>query len=251
MRKHLMLSFVFTAVIGAAPATALDLPARKAGLWEITMTMEGRNIPMPTAQHCIDAETDKLMSSIGGDMRKDMCSKQDVQKVGNTFVVNSVCKIGASTTTSQAVVSGDFNSAYTVKVTSKREGGPAMPGMPAGRQQHHEHRRQVAGRVQGRPEAGRHDHRRPQDQHPRFAEHDAGNAGRGEEVARRSGPLHVIACEDLAHRVDQLAFLDGELRLGLLLQVIVAVLAQPCDLGAEDEVLDLDLALWPSRRRPG
>jgi hypothetical protein len=41
MRKHLMLSFVFIAVIGAAPATALDLPARKAGLWEITMTMEG------------------------------------------------------------------------------------------------------------------------------------------------------------------------------------------------------------------
>ena len=73
MRKHLMLSFVFIAVISAAPATALDLPARKAGLWEITMTMEGRNIPMPTAQHCIDAETDKLMSSIGGDMRKDMC----------------------------------------------------------------------------------------------------------------------------------------------------------------------------------
>jgi hypothetical protein len=131
MRKHLMPSFVFIAVISAAPATALDLPARKAGLWEITMTMEGRNIPMPTAQHCIDAETDKLMSSIGGDMRKDMCSKQDVQKVGNTFVVDSVCNIGASTTTSQAVVSGDFNSAYTVKVTSKREGGPAMPGMPA------------------------------------------------------------------------------------------------------------------------
>jgi hypothetical protein len=131
MHKRLMLSIVFTAIVSAAPATALDLPARKAGLWEIAMTMEGRNIPMPTAQHCIDAETDKLMSAIGGDMRKDMCSKQDVQKVGNTYVIDSVCKIGQSTTTSQAVVSGDFNSAYTVKVTSKREGGPPMPGMPA------------------------------------------------------------------------------------------------------------------------
>jgi hypothetical protein len=60
-----------------------------------------------------------------------MCSKQDVQKVGSTFVVDSVCKIGQGTTTSHSVVSGDFNSAYTVKVTSKREGGPAVPGMPA------------------------------------------------------------------------------------------------------------------------
>jgi hypothetical protein len=131
MRKHLMLPITLIAVTSAVPAIALDLPARKPGLWEIAMTMEGRTIPMPTSQHCIDAETDKLMSSIGGDMKKDMCSKQDVQKVGNTYVVDSVCKIGTSTTTSHAVVSGDFNSAYTVKVTSKREGGPAMPGMPA------------------------------------------------------------------------------------------------------------------------
>ena len=29
------------------------------------------------------------------------------------------------------VISGDFNSAYTVKVSSKREGGPAVPGRPA------------------------------------------------------------------------------------------------------------------------
>ena len=29
------------------------------------------------------------------------------------------------------MVSGDFNSAYTVKMTSKREGGPAIPGRSA------------------------------------------------------------------------------------------------------------------------
>ena len=44
------------------------------------------------------------MSSIGGNMRKDMCSKQDVKKVGNTIVVDSVCKIGPSTITSHSVV---------------------------------------------------------------------------------------------------------------------------------------------------
>ena len=30
------------------------------------------------------------------------------------------------------MVSGDFNSAYTVKVESKQEGGQSMPGMPPG-----------------------------------------------------------------------------------------------------------------------
>jgi hypothetical protein len=54
-----------------------------------------------------------------------------MQKVGSTIVVDSVCKMGPMTITSHGVVSGDFNSAYTVKVSSKREGGPAIPGMPA------------------------------------------------------------------------------------------------------------------------
>ena len=44
---------------------------------------------------------------------------------------DSVCNFGAGTTTSHGVVAGDFNSAYTVKINSKREGGPAIPNMPA------------------------------------------------------------------------------------------------------------------------
>ena len=127
---HGRLSLIALALACATPAAALDLPARKPGLWEIKMSMEGRNIPMPAAQHCIDAETDKLMSAVGN-ARQEMCSKRDVQKVGSTIVVDSVCKFGEATTTSHATVSGDFNSAYTVKVSSKREGGPTIPGMPA------------------------------------------------------------------------------------------------------------------------
>ena len=95
------------------------------------MTTEGHNMPPNTSEHCIDAETDKLMSSMGDNVRQDLCSKRDVKKVGNTIVVDSVCKFGPMTITSQAVASGDFNSAYNVKVTTKREGGPAIPGMPA------------------------------------------------------------------------------------------------------------------------
>jgi uncharacterized protein DUF3617 len=128
MRPHL--AVVAFGVLSTSQALALDLPARKAGLWEMKMNFENRNLPAQTMQQCIDAETDKLMNSIGGAMRSDVCSKEDVQKVGGTIVVDSVCKVGPATTTSHAVVSGDFSSAYTVKVSSKRDGA-AAPGMPA------------------------------------------------------------------------------------------------------------------------
>jgi hypothetical protein len=44
-------------------------------------------------------------------------------------VVDSGWSFGGATSTTQAVVNGDFNSAYTVKVVTKREGGPPMPGV--------------------------------------------------------------------------------------------------------------------------
>jgi len=112
----------------AAPAAALELPPRKAGLWEIRMIFDGRNLPPQTMKQCVDAATDKLMSSFGGDMRQDMCPRQDVKKVGNTMVVDTVCRVDDIVMTSHGVITGDFNSAYTVKVTIKREGGPPEAG---------------------------------------------------------------------------------------------------------------------------
>jgi len=113
-------------LLPAFPAFALDLPARKPGLWEIKMVFEGRSLPPMTTQHCIDASTDKMMNALGGEMSKGMCSKQDVTQSGSTLVVDSVCNIGGATTTTHGVITGDFNSAYTVKTSSKREGGGAV-----------------------------------------------------------------------------------------------------------------------------
>jgi hypothetical protein len=124
----------FVMLIPSVASAAMDVPARKAGLWQMTMTFEGRSLPQQTIKQCIDAATDKLMNSMGGgQMQKQNCSKQDMQRVGDTIVVDSVCKtgMGNGTSVSHAVVSGDFNSAYTVKVESKTEGA-TRPGMPPG-----------------------------------------------------------------------------------------------------------------------
>jgi hypothetical protein len=133
MRRPFILMALGLISVSAESASALDLPTRRAGLWDIKMTFEGRNIPAQAMQQCIDAATDKLMNGSFASQRTEACSKQDVQRVGTTIVVDSVCKFGAMTTTSHAVISGNFDQAYTVKVSSTREGGPPAPkGAPDG-----------------------------------------------------------------------------------------------------------------------
>jgi hypothetical protein len=118
---------------GAAPALALDLPARKPGLWEVKMTFVGRNIPVQTIRECIDAQTDKLMNSnFSGAAVGQVCSKQELTRSGATLTVDSICTINGATTTSHAVVTGSFDSGYTVDVNSTREGGPPLPGVANG-----------------------------------------------------------------------------------------------------------------------
>ena len=124
------LAVILAAAFIATPALAQEqMPSRKAGLWEMTMTFEGRGAPPQTMQQCIDAATDKSMQDMSAGMRGQSCSRREMKKVGDTIVFDSVCSTGAGTATSHGVVSGDFNSAYTVKINSKREGGP--PNMPA------------------------------------------------------------------------------------------------------------------------
>ena len=109
----------------ASSAAAQEIPTRRAGLWEVTINHDGRNTPPQTMQQCTDAETDKLMNAFGGALSADMCSKQEVKKVGATLVISATCQVGPMKSTSQSVVTGDFTSNYTVKVTSKIEGLPA------------------------------------------------------------------------------------------------------------------------------
>jgi hypothetical protein len=108
------------------------MPARKPGLWELKMDFETLKLPSRVMQHCVDAATDKLMNAQFGGPATAACSKQDVTNVAGTMIVDSVCKFGDATTTSHAVIAGRFDSAYTVDVTSTREGGRALPGQAPG-----------------------------------------------------------------------------------------------------------------------
>jgi len=116
------------AALPASDAGAVELPTRKAGLWEMKTMRTGSPMPEMTMQHCTDAATDKEMSSSFSPASKEMCSKQDIQKTATGYVTDSVCAVAGMTITSHSEISGDFNAAYTVKSTSHSQGGPA--GVP-------------------------------------------------------------------------------------------------------------------------
>jgi hypothetical protein len=109
----------------ANDARAVDLPTRKAGLWEMKVLRTGSPMPDMTMQHCTDESTDKDMSTAVSPMGKDICSKRDIQKTASGYVSDSVCGIAGMSITSHAEIIGDFNSGYTVKSTSHSEGGPS------------------------------------------------------------------------------------------------------------------------------
>jgi Protein of unknown function (DUF3617) len=116
------------ALLPVAEAGAVEMPVRKAGLWEMKMLRTGSPAPDMTMQHCTDETTEKEMGATFSPMAKEACSKNEIQKTATGYVADSVCSIGGMSMTSHSETTGDFNSAYTVKSTSHTQGGPA--GVP-------------------------------------------------------------------------------------------------------------------------
>ena len=130
MRRRLALMGL--ALLFATPAAADELPTRKAGLWEINMTFVGRKLPVQKMRQCIDAASDKLMNNNFSDSNEQKCSKQDIKNSGRHHDRRLGLQHLGATTTSHAVVTGSFDSAYTMEVTSTREGGRPIPGVAPG-----------------------------------------------------------------------------------------------------------------------
>jgi hypothetical protein len=107
------------------PAVALDLPSRKAGLWELRTTQQDSQAPADVMQQCVDASTDKLMSDKFA--ASPACSKPEVRKSGAAYVTESSCKMGAAATTTRATYTGDFDAAFTINIAMTQDGGSARP----------------------------------------------------------------------------------------------------------------------------
>jgi hypothetical protein len=116
------------AALPVIAASAVELPIRKAGLWELKMLRAGSPSPEMTMQQCTDESTDKQMTASFSPMAKQNCSKNDTVQTATGYTTDSVCSFNGTTMTSHSDITGDFNSGYAVKVTSHND--KPLPGAP-------------------------------------------------------------------------------------------------------------------------
>jgi Protein of unknown function (DUF3617) len=109
------------------PALAAELPSRKPGLWQVKTSIGGSNTPAPLIKQCIDATTDQMMQSSAGPFAPAACPERDVQRSENSTTIDSTCMLDGKPATAHSVITGSFDSAYTMTVTSQR------PDIPDGK----------------------------------------------------------------------------------------------------------------------
>lgn len=103
----------------AVPVVAAELPARKPGLWVTTLPSAPGQAPR-SIEFCLDAATDaRIQAGFGNGLGAGQCSRRDITRTANGFVIDSVCDFGQGPVGSRAEIVGDFQSEYAVKVESK------------------------------------------------------------------------------------------------------------------------------------
>jgi len=103
----------FVGVVGlvlAAGAAHADAPKRKPGLWEISLTTGGQPTPF-VSQVCVSEDDDLSKTAGTPNVAKD-CSESSAAREGDNIVIRSVCPVRTSTVTTEALITGNMDSAY-------------------------------------------------------------------------------------------------------------------------------------------
>ncbi len=100
----------------ATAAFADEPPARKAGLWEITIVVGSD--PPRVSRLCLDDATEANLNAKSSDTMKQICSRFEAHRAGNTYTQDSVCRPMRSTQTSHSVMTFKSDSEYTLVSTS-------------------------------------------------------------------------------------------------------------------------------------
>jgi hypothetical protein len=103
-------------------ANAAELPARKPGLWEVNTSFANRG--GQTVQQCIDTSTDAMLQSSAGPFAQAACAKRDIQRTSDGVVMDATCTVAGKTASAHSVITGSFDSAYTMTVTSHSDALP-------------------------------------------------------------------------------------------------------------------------------
>lgn len=105
-------------------ALAEELPPMKAGLWETVMTEGGRST---TTKHCMgDQASIREVLETTKSLMQGMCEQSEITKSGDSYISKFNCNMGVTKLEVASVITGDFNSEYTV--TTKSTMNPPLMG---------------------------------------------------------------------------------------------------------------------------
>jgi hypothetical protein len=116
---RLVMATSILALICTTAAPAADLPSRKPGLWQVKTRIDNSNAPEQLIRQCIDANTDQMMQSSAGPFAPAVCPERKVQSSDSSMTIVSACTVGGKPATAHAIVTGSFDSAYTMTVTAQ------------------------------------------------------------------------------------------------------------------------------------
>jgi len=119
MRTHIAIAATVLFAVSAAPALSADFPARRAGLWDVTVNMESMKIPARTNKMCIDSATDAKLMNLGVASKEAKCTSMNVSGMGSTRIVDSVCHMNGGEQKNHIVMTYSGNSAYHMDMQSQ------------------------------------------------------------------------------------------------------------------------------------
>jgi hypothetical protein len=119
MHRHLIPSAI-AAVLCWAPlaASAVEYPTLKPGQWEMTTMTDRPGAKPHTSTICFDAALQKDMVEMGNGMRREMCSKSDMKRVGAQYITDTECKLGNSVVKAHAVMTMKGDSSYRTEASA-------------------------------------------------------------------------------------------------------------------------------------
>jgi len=124
------------AVPFAITASAQDMPKRKSGLWEISMTSSAAPAATKSAggikmTQCVDQSRDDAFRQLGHQMeRESKCTRTNMQRGPGSMSFESTCDFAGTKMMSKSKITGDFDSAYRMEMTTRYD--PPLMGKAEG-----------------------------------------------------------------------------------------------------------------------
>ena len=118
MKSYAVFPIAVLAICACASVSASEYPTRKPGMWE--MTMHGESFPGGSSRSslCVDAATEASNNATTDAYMKSNCSKFDTRKVGDSWIIDSVCTLGGTHAVTHQVTTLTSEDAYHTDGTS-------------------------------------------------------------------------------------------------------------------------------------